>query len=108
MPTSVSYESVAFLTPSHDVGIMRVRFVRWLVSMLVVLAFVGGTTVQAMPLNAGPVEAMQGCVEMAMTLDAGGAAPSKGMTPDCVKSMQCLCIPDSPTRTSMIQAPVSY
>ncbi len=76
--------------------------------MLVALAFVGGATMQAMPPTDVAHAAVPGCAEMAMSHDTDAPGSSKGMTPDCVKSMQCLGIPTSPTRMSMIEAPISY
>ena len=76
--------------------------------MLVALAFVGGATVQAMPPTDVAHAAMPGCAEIAMSHDTDAPGSAKGLTPDCVKSMQCLGIPSSLTRTSMIEAPISY
>lgn len=86
---------------------------RYLVSMLVGLAFLGGASVQAMPISNATLSMKAGammanCVDIAMMHDTDASVPPKGMTPACVKSMQCLGIPDSPTRTSTVEEPVSY
>lgn len=87
---------------------MRSRVTRWFVSILVVLALIGGTTVQAMPPADVAHAATPDCAEMAMGHGADASSPSKGMTPDCMKSMQCLGIADRARWTSMVEAPVSY
>jgi len=84
--------------------------------LLVGLAFLGGTTVQALPPSSMAVMAkasvsMPGCAEMAgMAQDTGvpPASPHKGITPDCVKLMQCLGIPDLPVQARLNAAPVAY
>lgn len=93
---------------------MRRRLLRWLVLVLVGLAYLGGATVQALP-PSGMVESvkagnpMPGCTEMGMTHDAGApATPHKGITPDCVKLTQCLGIPDLPVQARLDPAPVTY
>ena len=90
---------------SHDVDGMPSRLARLLIALLFGLAFVGGTTVQAMPMTPAPHGVMPGCAEMAPTHQADAAA---GMTPDCVKSMQCLAIPVVPARTSLDKGPGTY
>jgi len=104
---------IAFPAPVYDIPDMWCRPFRYLVSMLVGLAFLGGASVQAMPIRNATLSIkvgtmMANCTNMAMMHDTDASEPPKGMTPDCVKSMQCLSIPDSPTRTSMIEEPVSY
>ncbi len=87
------------------------RPLRCLASLFVVLAFLGGTTMQAMPLDnpslmATMGTAMPGCAAMAM--DHSDAPAQKGLTPSCVKLMQCLGVPVGPTRVSLAAVPIRY
>lgn len=89
------------------------RSLRWLVLVLVGLAFLGGTTVQAMPPSSVAALAtasnlMPGCAEMPMAHEKNMPAPHKGITPDCVKLMQCLGTPDRPVDGWLNEAPVTY
>ena len=93
------------------------RPLRLLVLVLVGLAFLGGTTLQALPPSSmaamaeASVAAMPDCAEMAgMAQDTGvPAAPMhKGITPDCVKMTQCLGVPDLPVQPRLAQAAVTY
>ncbi len=89
------------------------RSLRWLVLVLVGLAFLGGTTVQAMPPSSVAAVAtasnlMPGCTEMPMAHEKNTPAPHKGITPDCVKLMQCLGTPDRPVEAWLNEAPVTY
>lgn len=76
------------------------------------LAFLGGTTVQALPPGSasglvrldGP---MPGCADGAMT-QKDAPTPHKGITPDCVKLTKCLGIPFSPGQLMMTSAAVAY
>ena len=100
------------------VGVMSTamlrRSFRWLVLMLVGLAFLGGTTMQALPpssmaVTAGTSTSMPGCTEMPdMTQNPSSPAPHRGITPDCVKLMQCLGTPDLPAQVRLADAPVTY
>jgi hypothetical protein len=73
---------------------------------LTILAFVGGMTLQLMPLKAafaarGTAPAPSDCSHMGMSpQDAGDdhAVPCKGMDPECVKQMGCLGTPSMPLR----------
>lgn len=86
---------------------------QWLLSIVVCLAFVGGTTVQAMPMTdpafgvaaSGP---MPGCSDMAIDHETGAPVPHKGLTPDCVKLMQCLGVPDRRANANLIEHSVGY
>lgn len=93
---------------------------RCLMAFVIALAFLGGTTVQALPPSntfdaAGQIKsAMPGCVDSAMT-QAGtlDPAPRKGITPDCLKLAKCLGIPLSfrPAQLASISAayaPAAY
>ncbi len=82
--------------------------------MLVLLgfAFLGGTTVQALPPSSAfellRVDSpMPGCVDGAMA-QQDAPAPHKGITPDCVKLTKCLGILFSPGQAMMASAPVAY
>jgi len=93
------------------IGMWRVPL-RWLLSIVVCFAYVGGTTVQAMPITSpafatvsGP---MPGCSDMAMDPDTGAPVPHKGLTPECVKLRQCLGVPDRHMQASLVEVPVSY
>lgn len=104
IPASVGMMFIAMLRQSP----------RWLVLLLVGLAFLGGTTLQALPPSSMAVTArastpMPGCTGMAgMTQDTDSQASHKGITPDCVKLMQCLGTPDLPTQVRLADAPVTY
>ncbi len=89
------------------------RHFRCLVSLLVALAFLGGATVQAMPLSDAALTAtadatMPDCTEMAMAHDTQGPVPQKGISPDCVKLMQCLGVVDGPVHARVIEASFTY
>ncbi len=89
------------------------RSLRWLILVLVGLAFLGGTTVQAMPPSSVAAVAtadnpMPGCAEMPMAQETNAPVPHKGITPDCVKLMQCLGTPDRVVKTWLNEAPVTY
>jgi hypothetical protein len=93
-----------------------VRILRGLLVAVTVLAFLGGTTVQAMPLltaNGMAAKAGVPCEHMAAMGQSGSAvpghnAPCKGITPDCVKRMGCIGIPSLPVRAGVLVTPVSY
>lgn len=89
------------------------RSLRWLILVLVGLAFLGGTTVQAMPPSSVAAVAtadgpMPGCAEMPMVHDTNAPVPHKGITPDCLKLMQCLGTPERIVKTWLNEAPVTY
>lgn len=80
--------------------------------MLLGLAFLGGTTVQALPPSgvSQPARAdspMPSCTDKAMA-QQDAPAPVKGITPDCVKLTKCLGIPFSPGPAAMASAPIAY
>lgn len=85
---------------------------RWMLLMLLGLAFLGGTMVQALP-PSGALQTTRAASPMPSCTDAGMAqtdapAPVKGITPDCVKLTKCLGIPFSPGPAAMASAPVAY
>lgn len=104
IPVSVDVMSSAMLRQSFQ----------WLVLVLVGLAFLGGTTLQALPPSSMAVLAkasapMPGCAEMAsMTHDMSSPASHKGITPDCVKLMQCLGTADLPAQVRLAGASITY
>jgi hypothetical protein len=93
-----------------------VRILRGLLVAVTVLAFLGGTTVQAMPLltaSGMAAKASVPCDHMAAMGQPGSAvpghkAPCKGITPDCVKQMGCIGIPSLPVRAGVLVTPASY
>ncbi len=104
---------LAFLAGGADVNGMWQRLLRRLVFMIVGVAFLGGATVQALPpsslaLSSAIDSAMPGCVDAAMMQDADGTVRHQGITPDCVKLMQCLGIPALPEQVRLGQARVHY
>lgn len=91
---------------------MPKRFLLWMMLVLFGLAFLGGTTVQALlPGSASKLarvdSPMPGCADEA-TAQKGTPAPHKGITPDCVKLMKCLGIPFPPGQALVASAPVAY
>ncbi|BCI69101.1 hypothetical protein [Acetobacter aceti] len=88
-------------------------FLRRLVLVVVGLAFMGATTVQAMPQQnveqTTSLDASMPCCDGPVSMHpAGTTAPCKGMTPECLKVMQCLGVPDRPTQAAAIGRPVRY
>lgn len=90
-----------------------------MVLVLVGLAFLGATTLQALPPSSmaimakagtfGASTSMPGCTEMVgMTQDTNSPVSHRGITPDCVKLMQCLGTPDLPAQVRLADAPVTY
>lgn len=80
--------------------------------MLLGLAFVGGTTAQALPPSGASqpmrvASPMPSCTDEAMT-QTDAPAPYKGITPDCMKLKKCLGIPFSPGPAAMASAPIAY
>ena len=96
------------------------RILRGLLVAVTILAFLGGTTVQAMPLLTASgvpagIAAKAGvpCGHMAGMGQSGSAIPGhdipcKGITSDCVKQMGCIGVPSLPIRADVIAMPVSY
>lgn len=95
------------------------RLLRWLVLVLVGLAFLGGTTIQALPpsnmavMGKASATPMPGCAKMASSMAQDTdtptpVSPHKGITPDCVKLTQCLGVPDLPMQPQLAQATVAY
>lgn len=83
--------------------------------VLVGLAFLGGTTVQALPPSGSAAMArasitpMPGCAETAAgTTGTLPELPHKGITPDCLKLTQCLGLADLAIPPQFAQALVSY
>jgi hypothetical protein len=106
---------IAFGAMAHDHRGMWYRF-RCLVSMLVAIAFLGAASVQAMPISdaAPPNTAMMaGCADMSMAHDDSAPSPEhgtshKGMSPDCLKLMQCLGIPSGAVAAVVLETPVAF
>jgi hypothetical protein len=82
-----------------------------------VLAFLGGTTVQAMP-RADPQDVAEQAMQVGMPCEymatmaaasktAGGHMPCKGITPDCIKQMGCIGFPTLPS-TDGLSTQVAY
>lgn len=106
--------------PAGTMLLPMLRLLRCLVLVLIGLAFLGGTTMQALPPSAAAMMArasaapMPGCADMAagMMRNTGAPLPAapvhKGITPDCVKLTHCLCVPDLPVQPRLAQAPVAY
>ena len=93
---------------------MLVAMLRRFVVVVTALAFLGGATVQAMPLSnpagvpASPqtTAAMDDCPYMAMH-ESDKPAPCK-TTSDCIKQMGCIGSPNLPERIGVVAAPVEY
>jgi len=96
------------------------RILRGLLVAVTVFAFLGGTTVQAMPVltaNGVPAgmaaKASVPCDHMTAMGQPGSAVPGhdspcKGITPECVKQMGCIGVPSVPIRVDALAAPISY
>ncbi len=89
------------------------RSLRWLILVLVGLAFLGETTVQAMRPSSVAAAAtasnpMLGCAEMPMAHETNAPVPYEPITPDCLEFMQCLGTPDRIVKTWLEEAPVTY
>jgi hypothetical protein len=94
-------------------------FLRRLVVVLSVLAFVSGMTIQAIPSAqaVGVSATKEGapadpkCPRMAMEHHSDstpGPLPCKGSMLDCVKQMGCIGSPNLPSRCDEVQTPASY
>lgn len=83
---------------------------RLIMLVFVGLTFLGGTTVQALPPSSMAAMAEAGtpmpCCDDAA--DTGMPGPHRGITPDCVKVMQCLGIPALPVQAWLDSTFVSY
>ena len=89
------------------------RLLRCLVLLIAGLAFLGGATVQALPpsslaLTSAMDRPMPGCADAAMMQDADGSVQHRGITPDCIKLMQCLGIPALPEQVRLDEARIRY
>lgn len=93
------------------------RVLQKLVVVFAVFAFLGGTTVQAMPLASGPVAGVAATLGLPCgpmpAVQANQAAPPhappcKGITPDCLKQMGCVGIASLPARPNLAVTAVSY
>lgn len=98
---------------------MLIGVLRRVAAVLTGLAFLGGAVVQALPPSdpaamAAPAAAvaMVDCDSMAMAPDRDPGAPQpmpcKGVTPDCLKSMNCIGLPNLPTLVVQVAGPVAY
>ena len=93
---------------------VMVRILHHLLVVLTALAFLGGATLQAMPVEKAqtmPVmQANMPCDQMAGMMQnahPGGQAPCKGVTPECIKQMGCIGIPSLPSGHTL-STPVNY
>jgi hypothetical protein len=89
------------------------RSLRCLVLLIAGLAFLGGATVQALPPSSMALSSMMGtpmpgCADAAMMPDTDGSVQHHGITPDCVKLMQCLGIPALPEQARLVEARIRY
>ena len=100
---------------SYDASMM-LRFLHRLLLAVAAFAFLGGTTLQAMPVadaqfqTSGADMAMAAgmpCEHMDAMKGAGAPLPCKGMTLDCIKQMGCIGFPDLP-QASVLATPVAY
>lgn len=94
------------------------RFLYQLWVVVTVLAFLGGTTLQAMPLTGLPeisvkpptMTADMPCDQMQNIAGANNSSdhmPCKGITPDCIKQMGCIGVSSLP-RAAAFATPVTY
>jgi hypothetical protein len=89
------------------------RSLRCLVLLIAGLAFLSGATVQALPPSSLALSSMMGapmpgCADAAMMPDTDGSVPRHGITPDCIKLMQCLGIPALPEQARLVEARIRY
>jgi len=100
----------------YDVQMM-LRFLHRFLLVVTAFAFLGGATLQSLPVadaqiqTSGAGAAMAAgmpCEHMDAMKGAGAPLlPCKGMTPDCIKQMGCIGFPDLP-QGSALAAPVAY
>lgn len=87
----------------HQVTVMRYGLVRRLLVALVLLPFLSGTTLQAMPAaSAGGISAAMDCIHMTMPGQgehAGKSVPCRTNNIDCLKQMACIGPLTLPART---------
>lgn len=96
---------------------MMLRILRRLLIVITALAFMGGATLQAMPVADAQLKTSDThmttatgmpCEHMAIMKGAGAPIlPCKGITSDCIKQMGCIGFPDSP-QASVLTAPITY
>ncbi|HEX2942215.1 MAG TPA: hypothetical protein VHO91_14295 [Rhodopila sp.] len=96
---------------------MMLRFLHRLLLVVTAFAFLGGATLQAMPVADAQVQTSGASMAMAAgmpcehmdTMKGAGAPlqPCKGMTPDCIKQMGCIGFPDLP-QAGVLATPVAY
>ena len=96
---------------------MMLRFLHRFLLAITAFAFLGGATLQAMPVADTQVKTSGADMAMAAGMpcehmDAMKGAgmpllPCKGMTPDCIKQMGCIGFPDLP-QASVLATPVAY
>lgn len=97
--------------------LMTLRFLHRLLLAITAFAFLGGATLQAMPVADAHVQtsgagiamvAGMPCEHMDSMKGAGiPLLPCKGVTPDCIKQMGCIGFPDLP-QASVLATPVAY
>ncbi len=93
------------------------RLLHRLLLVVTAFAFLGGATLQAMPVTDAQVQtsgadramaAGMPCEHMDALKGAGAPLlPCKAMTPDCIKQMGCIGFPDLP-QASVLATPVAY
>jgi hypothetical protein len=96
---------------------MMLRFLHRLLLVVTAFAFLGGATLQAMPVADAQIQTSGAGMAMAAgmpcehmdTMKRAGAPllPCKGMTADCIKQMGCIGFPDLP-QASILATPVAY
>ena len=96
---------------------VMLRFLHQLLIAITVFAFLGGATLQALPVADAQVQTSGAGIAMVAgmpcehmdTLKGTGIPllPCKGITPDCIKQMGCIGFPDLP-QASVLAAPVAY
>ena len=93
------------------------RLLQQVLLVATVLAFLGGTTMQAMP-RADLQDVAEQAMQVGMPCDhmttmasasktADGRMPCKGITPDCIKQMGCIGFPTLPS-TDGLSTQVAY
>jgi hypothetical protein len=99
---------------------MMLLFVHRLLSLVTALAFLGGATLQAMPMadiqemqpRAGAMQVDLPCDQMTAMAQAskpaGDPLPCKGLTLDCIKQMGCVGVPSLLPSADVLATSVVY
>jgi hypothetical protein len=112
----MSPQTLFIMESIHQITVMRHRLVRRLLAALVLLPFLGGTTLRAMPAaSTGGASAAMDCIHMTMPGQgdqAGKSVPCRTNNIDCLKQMACVGPLVLPARTgeqlAVTYVPVSY